>query len=74
MKKTDIAMIILIASISILGAFFATNALLGDDASEEVSVKTIEPIKVETAPVDPSIFNENAINPSVEVQVGTSGE
>lgn len=72
MKKTDIAMIVLIASISIIAAFFATNAILGDDATEDVSVKTLDPITSLVEQPDPAIFNDNAINPAVEVQVGES--
>ena len=74
MKKTDIAMIILIASLSIIGAFFATNALLGDANTEDVKVKTIEPITAEIIEPDTAVFNENAINPAVEVQVGASND
>lgn len=74
MKKTDIAMIVLIASLSIIAAFFATNAILGDDATEDVTVKTIEPITAEVTSPNPAIFNENAINPAVEVQVGASND
>ncbi len=72
MKKTDIAMIVLIASISVIVAFFATNAIFGDASTEEVKVKTIE--KIDTAEVTPdtTIFNSNAINPTIEVQVGGS--
>lgn len=74
MKKTDIAMIILIASLSVIGAFFATNALMGDAASEEVLVETADVITSDITPPDPKIFNENAINPTVEVQVGESSQ
>lgn len=74
MKKTDIAMIILIASLSIIGAFFATNALMGEAAGEEAMVKTADPITAEITPPNPKIFNENAINPTVEVQVGESSQ
>ena len=74
MKKTDIAMIILIASLSVIGAFFATNALLGDASTEDVKVKTIEPITAEIIEPDTAVFNENAINPAVEVQVGASND
>ncbi|OYX44165.1 hypothetical protein B7Y94_00285 [Candidatus Saccharibacteria bacterium 32-49-12] len=72
MKKTDIAMIVLIASLSIIAAFFITRAILGDSTQTERSVKTIDPITAEVAEPDPKIFNENAINPAVEVQVGAS--
>lgn len=71
MKKTDIAMIILIASISVIGAFFATSAFFDNAASENVTVKTIEAITADVADPDPAIFNEQAINPAVEVQVGS---
>ncbi len=69
MKKTDIAMIILIASVSVLIAFFATRAIFGDSANESVTVKTIERMETDITPPDEAIFNANAINPAVEVQI-----
>lgn len=69
MKKTDIAMIILIASLSVLIAFFVTKSIFGDSATEEVSVPTIESIKPNLGEVNTQIFNSNAINPAVEVQI-----
>ena len=72
MKKTDIAMIVLIATISVVAAFFATSALLGEAASETTSVPTIEAISSEIVQPSEAIFNENAINPAVEVQVGSA--
>ena len=69
MKKTDIAMIVLIASVSILIAFFVTKSIFGGSANEAVNVKTIEKIDPTLSEVDPTIFNENAINPAVEVQI-----
>jgi hypothetical protein len=69
MKKTDIAMIILIASVSVLIAFFVTRSIFGDSANQPVTIKTIEKINPTLGEVDPSIFNENAINPAVEVQI-----
>jgi hypothetical protein len=71
MKKTDIAMIVLIASVRILVSFFATRAIFGDAANENVKVKTIEKINANIVEPDPAIFNKDAINPSVEVQVGS---
>lgn len=69
MKKTDIAMIVLIATASVLIAFFVTQAILGDAAEEDVTVKTIDKIESSITPPDPTIFNSNAINPAVEVQI-----
>jgi len=74
MKKTDIAMIVLIASVSILVAFFATKAIFGGSSSDSVQVKTIEPIDSSITDPDPAIFNKDAINPAVEVQVGTGSK
>lgn len=70
MKKSDIAMIILIASLSMLIAYFAAKAVLGDPKSESVTVKTIEPITSDVSEPDKRVFNENAINPTVEIIIG----
>jgi len=59
MKKTDIAMIILIASVSILIAYFVANSIFGNVSKDSVKVKTIDSIN----------FNTNAINPAIEVQI-----
>ncbi len=73
MKKSDIAMIILIASISVLIAYFVAKGIFGGGSSSSQTVKTIDPIDSRIVAPDPSIFNSNAINPSVEVQIsGTS--
>jgi len=72
MKRTDIAMIVLIASVSIMIAFFATRAIFGGTANESVKVKTVDPIDSSIVEPSPAIFNSDAINPAVEVQVGAS--
>lgn len=72
MKKTDYAMIILIASMSVLIAYFVAKAIpvLNAGSGEPVKVLTAEPIVSEVAEPDKAIFNENAINPTVEVTIG----
>lgn len=69
MKKTDLAMIILIASVSVLIAFFVTRAIFGGAANAPTEYLTIERIDPSLGEVNPDIFNENAINPAVEVQI-----
>jgi hypothetical protein len=69
MKRTDIAMIVLIASVSVILAFFVTRSFFGGEVNEPVNVKTIERIEPTLSEVDANIFNENAINPAVEVQI-----
>ncbi len=70
MKRSDIAMIILIASISVLVAYFVAKAVIGDTQNESVKVKTAEPISTEIEKPDPAVFNSHAINPTVEVIIG----
>ncbi|MNT36346.1 hypothetical protein D3C72_1724220 [compost metagenome] len=71
MKKTDIAMIILIASMSVLVAYFIAGALPMFKTNEKpVKVKTVDVIKTDVIEPDPAIFNKEAINPTVEVLIG----
>lgn len=70
MKKSDIAMIILIASISVLVAYFVAKALIGDTANQSVTVKTTDQITTDINKPDSSVFNSNAINPTVQVIIG----
>lgn len=74
MKKTDIAMIVLIASMSMLLAYFIGKAVVGDVNEEAVQVKTIDPIETEVTEPDETVFNDNAINPTVEVIIGNQND
>lgn len=69
MKKKDLAMIVLIASISVAVAYFAANAIFGSIQNETVEVKTIDVIEPTFAEVDKTIFNDQAINPTVPVAI-----
>lgn len=72
MKKTDIAMIVLIASVSVLVAYFTAKAIpvFSTSYSGSAKVKTIDLIEanIKNQP-DPAIFNKNAINPAVQVTI-----
>ncbi len=72
MKKSDIAMIILVSSIGLLLSYFAMNFILGKPSEDKVTIKTID--KIETDVVEPNeiIFNKKAINPTVEIIIGES--
>ena len=74
MKKTDIAMIILIASVAVLISYFVANSLIGDKNKQSVKVKTAELISTDLDQPDPKTFNSNAINPTVEVTIGGSSD
>lgn len=71
MKKSDIAMIVLIASVSALLAFFVGDSLgllKLNDKGEKVPSAT--PIVSEVTAPDPKVFNSNAINPTVQTIIG----
>lgn len=71
MKKTDIAMIVLIASVSVMVAFFVANAIpFLKLSNNEEKVKVTEPIKADKPSVDAKIFRSDAINPTVETIIG----
>lgn len=69
MKRSDMAMIILIASISVLLAYFVARTIFGDVYTGSSSVKTIDRINSSVEEPNSDIFNSNAINPSVPVQI-----
>ena len=62
-------MIVVIASISVLAAFFIGKSIFGDTYTGQTKVKVID--KIESSIVQPSsdIFNKNAINPTIQVNV-----
>lgn len=70
MKNNDIAALILIASLSVIAAYFVASALIGQPGSESVKVKTATPISADVMEPDGKIFNKDAINPTVEVVIG----
>jgi len=69
MKRTDIAMIIFIAAVSAGIAYFIANAVFGGMTEAGVKVKTVDAITSEVGTPDPKIFNDTAINPSIEVNI-----
>lgn len=73
MKKADIAMIILIASVSVMVSYFVAKSVFGDTYTGNAKVKTIDKIDATIADPSSDIFNKDAINPAVQVQINTTG-
>lgn len=74
MKNSDVAMIVLIASLSVMIAFFVANSLpfLKVD-TQDAKVQTIDEIPKgipQADQPDPAIFNPEAINPTVKTIIG----
>ena len=62
-------MIILIATVSVGIAYFVASGIFGDVAEEGIKVKTIDAITSTVETPDNKIFNDTAINPSIEVNI-----
>lgn len=69
MKKSDIAMVVLVAAISVVIAFVIAQQVFSGYETGKTKVKTIEKIEADVVQPDPNIFNKNAINPSVPVEL-----
>ncbi|GEM_PF-485398 len=73
MKKTDIALIIIIVSLSAAISWWVASVTIGKGNDEPIMVRIIDEIQVDDeAPVDEVVFSKDAINPTVEVTL--SGE
>ena len=74
MKKTDIALIIVIISISAGLSYWIANMTLGQANDKPITVRTAEEIQVgeSQVAVDEEVFSKDGINPTVEVNI--SGE
>jgi hypothetical protein len=64
-RKKDFPMIILIVSFSLIASFILGNT---ENRSKEVSV--IRPITANFQEPDPTIFNDEAINPTELIRIG----
>jgi hypothetical protein len=71
MKKSDIAMIILIASISVIVAFMVGNQLSFLKPPEKgQKVKVAEKIEATVDEPSQQVFKADAINPTIQTVIG----
>ena len=71
MKKTDIAMIVLIAGVSVMAAYGVASAIpVLKTSNLKATVPTVKEIKSDVAPVDSRLFGEGALNPTQQTIVG----
>ena len=71
MKRSDIFTVTFVASVGILFTFIVSSFLLGDPDAKYLKHKTIGKITADLTSPDPEVFNVDAINPTVEVYVGS---
>ncbi len=71
MKRSDLAMIILIASVSVMLAYGVVSAIPVLKApTEVVEVQAIDKYETDVETPSSKIFNADAINPTVDVTIG----
>ena len=70
MRKNDLALIVLIVSISLVISYFVIKAVLGSPKSQQATAEAVEPITPGLTTPSPQIFNRDAINPTVVIQIG----
>ncbi|MCL1839832.1 hypothetical protein FWF89_02420 [Candidatus Saccharibacteria bacterium] len=70
MKGSSLATVVLIAIISTIVAALVVNAILGDPNEESVTVSYMDVISTDVIQPDREVFNNRAVNPTVEVYVG----
>lgn len=70
MKKNEIALLVLIVAISVGIAYAIGQSIFGSATTKPVQVETVTAISPEVQPPNETVFNENAINPTVPVKIG----
>lgn len=70
MKKNDIALIILIASITLAISYLVVKGLFGEPQGQQTSVEKVEPLSATLSEPSPRVFNKDAINPTVVIKIG----
>lgn len=70
MKKNDLAMIILIISVSLVSSFFVVRSMLGEPKNANVKVEVVESISADIDQPSSAVFNKNALNPTIVIQIG----
>ncbi len=71
MRRSDIFTVTFVASVGVFLTFIACSFLLGDPDTRYLKHKTIGKITADLTSPDPEVFNVDAINPTVEVYVGS---
>lgn len=74
MKKNDIALIILIVSISLVVSFFIGKAVIGDPKNSPVKVEVVTPISADFKAPDPRIFNDKSLDPTQSITIGSGNK
>jgi len=72
MKKTDIAVLAIIVTFSLVAAYFVGQVVIGATKQGTAEVETVDVISPEVEVPNSRIFNKEAINPAVPIKIGDS--
>lgn len=72
MKKSDAALLIVIVAISLIASYFIGRAVLAQVVQQEVQVEVVDKIDSNIVPPSDTVFNAEAINPAVPINIGDS--
>ena len=70
MKSTDIALVILLAAVSVVVSYWLGNMILGDPNDDTYKILHVDGISSEVESPDIETFNPKSLNPTVEVIIG----
>lgn len=70
MKKSDYALLALIVSLTLVISFLVVKAIFGEAQNNTTTVEKAAPISANITKPDPNVFNHDAINPTVVIQIG----
>lgn len=71
MKKKDIVVIILVVGLSAGLSFLLSGFFITSDKNRSEIVEVVEPITSAFEPANQKYFNENSINPTRTITIGT---
>jgi len=69
-KRSEIMIIAVVALVSVAVAYAIANSFLGSVASNPTSIETVDKFDTSFGEVDKTIFNSDAINPTVQIVIG----
>lgn len=72
MKQSDVAMVILVASLALVVSFIVGGKLINSPESRKTEVERVVSISPDFPAPDTSIFSTNSINPTQLIQIGNS--
>ena len=70
MKQNDIALLVLIICLSVAASVFVGGKVIKPSKDRSTKVEVVERISSVFPPPDPTVFNDQALNPTREIKIG----